>query len=50
LLLSAERGDRAATDALFTALYEELHRMARRELAKKDEAGVLGATTLLHDA
>ena len=24
--------------------------MARRELAKKDAAGVLGATTLLHDA
>jgi RNA polymerase sigma factor (TIGR02999 family) len=48
--LSAERGDRAATDALFTVLYEELHRMARRELARKDAAGVLGATTLLHDA
>jgi RNA polymerase sigma factor (TIGR02999 family) len=50
LLLSAERGDRTATDALFEALYEELHRMARRELARKDSAGVLGATTLLHDA
>jgi RNA polymerase sigma factor (TIGR02999 family) len=50
LLESAERGDRAATDALFAALYGELHRMARRELAKKDAAGVIGATTLLHDA
>jgi RNA polymerase sigma factor (TIGR02999 family) len=50
LLESAERGDRAATDALFAALYGELHRMARRELAKKDAAGAIGATTLLHDA
>src|SRR5688572_13284757 len=50
LLANAKRGDRAATDAVFSALYEELHRMARRELAKKDASGVLGATTLLHDA
>ena len=33
LLTSAEQGDRAAADALFAALYGELHRMARRELA-----------------
>jgi RNA polymerase sigma factor (TIGR02999 family) len=50
LLVSAERGDRAAADALFTALYEELHRMARRELSKRGAGVTLGATTLLHDA
>jgi RNA polymerase sigma factor (TIGR02999 family) len=50
LLASAERGDRAAADALFTALYEELHRMARRELSKRGGGVTLGATTLLHDA
>jgi len=50
LLASAERGDRAAADALFTALYEELHRMARRELSKRGAGITLGATTLLHDA
>jgi RNA polymerase sigma factor (TIGR02999 family) len=50
LLASAERGDRAAADALFTALYGELHRMARRELAKRGAGMTLGATTLLHDA
>jgi len=51
LLASADRGDRAAADALFTALYEELHRMARRELSKRGGAAItLGATTLLHDA
>lgn len=50
LLASAELGDRAAADALFTALYTELHRMARRELAKRGSGVTLGATTLLHDA
>ena len=50
LLASAERGDRAAADALFTALYDELHRMARRELSKRGAGMTLGATTLLHDA
>jgi RNA polymerase sigma factor (TIGR02999 family) len=48
LITSADGGDRAAADALFTALYNELHRLARRELVKHD-AG-LGVTTLLHEA
>jgi RNA polymerase sigma factor (TIGR02999 family) len=50
LLTSAEQGDRAAADALFAALYSELHRMARRELSKRGSNMTLGATTLLHDA
>jgi RNA polymerase sigma factor (TIGR02999 family) len=50
LLASAEQGDRVAADALFTALYGELHRMARRELSKRGAGVTLGATTLLHDA
>ena len=50
LVASADRGDRAAADALFTALYGELHRMARRELARRGAGVTLGATTLLHDA
>ena len=50
LLANAERGDRAAADAVFAALYDELHRMARRELAKRGGGVTLGATTLLHDA
>ena len=50
LLASAERGDRAAADAVFAALYDELHRMARRELAKRGAGVTLSATTLLHDA
>ena len=50
LLVSAENGDRAAADAVFAALYEELHRMARRELARRGSGVTLSATTLLHDA
>ena len=50
LVASAEQGDRAAADTLFATLYDELHRMARRELAKRGAGVTLGATTLLHEA
>ncbi|HMF97971.1 MAG TPA: ECF-type sigma factor [Vicinamibacterales bacterium] len=50
LVASAEQGDHAAADQLFTALYDELHRMARRELAKRGAGVTIGATTLLHEA
>ena len=50
LISSADNGDRTAADTLFTTLYEELHRLARRELARRDRSGALGVTTLLHEA
>jgi RNA polymerase sigma factor (TIGR02999 family) len=53
LLAEAERGDRAAGEAVFTELYAELHRLARRELARGGGGGggaSLGVTTLLHEA
>jgi RNA polymerase sigma factor (TIGR02999 family) len=50
LLVSAEHGDRAAADAVFAALYDELHRLARRELARRGGNVTLGATELLHEA
>ena len=50
LIEAADRGDRAAADQLFTALYSELHRMAKRELARNALPMSLGATTLLHQA
>ncbi|HEY1576050.1 MAG TPA: ECF-type sigma factor [Terracidiphilus sp.] len=50
LIEAAERGDQSAADALFSALYSELHRMARRELARQGGLMSLGATTLLHQA
>jgi RNA polymerase sigma factor (TIGR02999 family) len=37
-------------EALFTTLYRELHRIARRELARRGRNMTLGATTLLHEA
>ena len=42
--------DPAAAERLFAALYDELHRLARRELARRGSHVTLGATTLLHEA
>jgi RNA polymerase sigma factor (TIGR02999 family) len=50
LIGAAERGDRSASETLFAALYSELHRMAKRELARNGVPVSLGATTLLHQA
>jgi len=50
LIAAAERGDGSASEALFRALYAELHRLARRELARPGATGSLGVTTLLHEA
>jgi RNA polymerase sigma factor (TIGR02999 family) len=49
LIASAERGDASAADALFAALYSELHRLAGRQLAGRSNL-TLGTTTLLHEA
>jgi RNA polymerase sigma factor (TIGR02999 family) len=43
-------GNGQATDALFSTLYSELHRLARRELARQGARGSLSVTTLLHEA
>ena len=50
LIASAERGDRAAADALFAALYSDLHRLAKQQLARSGGGVTLGVTTLLHEA
>jgi RNA polymerase sigma factor (TIGR02999 family) len=50
LMTAAERGDPVASEKLFVALYSELHRMAKRELARQNGFVTLGATTLLHQA
>jgi RNA polymerase sigma factor (TIGR02999 family) len=50
LIRAAEGGDPSAADALFSALYLELHRMAKRELSRRGVPMSLGATTLLHQA
>lgn len=49
-LAAAERGDARATTELFSALYSELHRLARKQLHANAWGLTLGATTLLHEA
>jgi RNA polymerase sigma factor (TIGR02999 family) len=46
----ARGGDAGATDRLFTTLYRQLHRLARREAGRLGPQAALGATTLLHEA
>ena len=50
LILSADRGDGQASEALFAALYRELRGLARRELARSGPGASLGVTSLLHEA
>ncbi len=47
---AAPAGPSAPSDALFSALYSELHRLARREAARAGPGGVVSPTTLLHEA
>jgi RNA polymerase sigma factor (TIGR02999 family) len=46
----AELGDTAARDTLFTALYDELHRLAQAHLRRSGGPLTISATTLLHEA
>ncbi len=49
LFEAAERGEKTVSDDLFAALYNELHRLARHQLAHQAPMSI-GATTLLHQA
>jgi RNA polymerase sigma factor (TIGR02999 family) len=50
LIEAAERTGGPASDALFSALYSELHRLAKCQLARQGGAVSVSATTLLHEA
>jgi RNA polymerase sigma factor (TIGR02999 family) len=50
LILSTESGNRSAADALFAALYSELHRLAKSQLVRNGQGASLSPTTLLHEA
>ena len=50
LMTSAERGDASAAEALFTALYSDLRRLAHYELSRRGGGITLTATALLHEA
>lgn len=45
----AEQGDQASAGKLFSLLYNELHRLARRQLARQGGVSI-SATTLIHEA
>lgn len=50
LVRRADTGDAGARDALFAALYGELHRLAESHLNRSAGNLTLSATTLLHEA
>jgi len=48
LIQSAEQGDARSREQLFTVLYDELHRLAQREL-RRNASLTMSPTTLLHE-
>ena len=48
LIHSAEQGDASSREQLFTVLYDELHRLAQRELRRSAHL-TMSPTTLLHE-
>jgi RNA polymerase sigma factor (TIGR02999 family) len=50
LIRRADQADREAIDTLFTILYQDLHRLAERNLRRAGGAFSLATTTLLHEA
>jgi RNA polymerase sigma-70 factor (ECF subfamily) len=49
-LLDLSRGDRAALDRLLPVIYEQLHRIAERELRRERPDHTLSPTALVHEA
>jgi RNA polymerase sigma factor (TIGR02999 family) len=50
LLIASTRGDVSARDALWSAVYDELRRVAHRELRHERGDHTLGTTALVHEA
>jgi len=50
LLQSANAGDRAALDRVLPLLYEDLRRLARRQLAREHGSRTIQPTALVHEA
>jgi RNA polymerase sigma factor (TIGR02999 family) len=50
LISRADAGSASASGQLFAALYDELHRLAERQLRRGGSDLSLGTTTLLHEA
>lgn len=49
LVAQADAGDVQARERLFSVLYDELHRLARREVRRQGAESPLSTTTLLHE-
>lgn len=49
MIAQADAGDDRARDLLFATLYEELHRLAQREVRRQGAGSPISATTLLHE-
>jgi RNA polymerase sigma factor (TIGR02999 family) len=49
LIELAEQGDEVSSGKLFSVLYAELHRLAKRQLARQGDLSI-SATTLIHEA
>jgi RNA polymerase sigma factor (TIGR02999 family) len=47
---SPSAADDAGTSALFTSLYADLRRLARREVRRNGAQGLLGTSTIVHEA
>jgi RNA polymerase sigma factor (TIGR02999 family) len=47
---SPSPADDAGTSALFTSLYADLRRLARREVRRNGAQGLLGTSTIVHEA
>ena len=50
LLVASTRGDASAREALWSAVYDELRRVAHRELRRERGDHTLGTTALVHEA
>jgi RNA polymerase sigma factor (TIGR02999 family) len=50
LLVAAESGDRAAFDALYRSVYDELRRMAQANMRREGRGHTLQATALVNEA
>ena len=50
LIAKASAGDKAAADALFAAVYDDLRRIAARQAAAANHADAPGRTSLVHES
>lgn len=48
LIVAAQKGDARSAELLFRAVYDDLHRLAARQVARGDGGG-LGGTSLVHE-